>query len=198
MNDQIRLQRSSKKIEEIEIDRSLLIEPFNPDYKPPFLKAHLFLELLSKTDDSFTWIESQAKDTNTNFEVDEDGVIIPDQKKLEEYESKMKPIRDCEEFIIENSFSFWDLISLMEIASKHAISASAREKAYKRLANDPKQKALAEIEQHYEANKSQFKRYGYSAQFIREMHANYPIIESQKTIENLVSALNKENDAIPR
>lgn len=67
-----------------------------------------------------------------------------------------------------------------------------------RLLNDPKQKALAEIEQHYQESKTQFKRRGYTAQFIREMHDKYPIIESQKTIENLVSALNKENELIPR
>jgi len=74
----------------------------------------------------------------------------------------------------------------------------AKRAANARYKNDPRQIALAEIKQQYQANKTQFKRRGYSAQFIREMHDKYPIIESQKTIENLVSALNKTNEDIPR
>lgn len=75
--------------------------------------------------------------------------------------------------------------------------SQARKAALTKLKNDPKQLALKEIKLHYHENKKQFKRRGYTAQFIREMHAKYPIIESQKTIENLVSVLNRENDDIP-
>ena len=66
-----------------------------------------------------------------------------------------------------------------------------------KLANDPKQAALKEIATHYETNKAQFKRRGYSAQFVRDMHAQYPNIQDQKTIANLVAKLNKANELIP-
>jgi hypothetical protein len=197
MNNQIKSKKNVEKLDEIEIDRSILTEPLDSNFGS-FIKVHHFLKLLSKTDDSFTWIENETKNVVAKMEVDKDGLIITDTNKVAEYELKMKPIHDCEKFINENSFDFWDLISLITIAKRDAISASAQKKAFTKLANDPKQKALAKIEQHYEANKTQFKRRGFSARFIREMHSKYPIIESQKTIENLVSALNKENDAIPR
>lgn len=67
-----------------------------------------------------------------------------------------------------------------------------------KLENDPKQIALKEIENYYNENRNQFKRRGFSAQFIREMHSKYPIITEQKTIANLVTRLNKENELIPR
>lgn len=66
-----------------------------------------------------------------------------------------------------------------------------------KLANDPIQKAKREIEQHYEKQKSQFKRRGYSAEFNREMHKQYPVITDIKTIERLVAELNKKNEHIP-
>lgn len=93
----------------------------------------------------------------------------------------------------EYSHSSWAMwmgdVELSEKMSKNALL---------RLERDPKQKALADIEKHYLANKAQFKRYGYSAEFIREMHDKYPIIQSYKTIENLVTRLNKKNELIPR
>lgn len=58
--------------------------------------------------------------------------------------------------------------------------------------------AKRKIAEHYEANKTQFKRRGYSAQFIREMWEKYPEIQSIKTVEKLVSNLNKTNHEIPR
>lgn len=77
-----------------------------------------------------------------------------------------------------------------------------RELAYRgaieRIKRDPKQKALKEIKLHYESQKDQFKRRGYTAQFIREMHSKYPIITEQKTIASLVAKLNKANELIPR
>ena len=67
-----------------------------------------------------------------------------------------------------------------------------------RYETDPIQLALKEIEQSYKTKKNKFKIYGFSAQFIREMADKYPVITSQKTIERLVTKLNKENDEIPR
>jgi len=95
------------------------------------------------------------------------------------------------------------LISELESINNRRIneyekSNSMRKYAKLRLANDPKQKALDEIKSHYEAAKHQFRRRGYTAKFVKEMAEIYPIIESQKTIENLVTALNKENELIPR
>lgn len=69
----------------------------------------------------------------------------------------------------------------------------AKNAVRKKLKNDPKQKALKEIQLHYDSKKNHFKRRGYSAQFVKEMGAKYPIIESIKTIERLVAKLNKIN-----
>ena len=203
MTGNMKLERRSNKeidVDAIVIGDNQLIGPIdkNSNYIPPFLKIQIFLEMLSKTDDSFTWLENKVKKDNAEFEIGEDGIIRSGQEHTDEYMLKMKPIHDCEEFIEQNSFNFWDLIDLISTAQQNAISKKAQESAYRRLANDPKQKALAEIKVAYESDKTQFKRRGFSAQFIREMHSKYPIIESQKTIENLVSALNKENEYIPR
>lgn len=69
--------------------------------------------------------------------------------------------------------------------------------ANKRLAKDPIQLAKKEIVKEYETVKSQFKRRGFSAQFVRDMKAKYLIIVDIKTIERLVAKLNKENELIP-
>lgn len=74
----------------------------------------------------------------------------------------------------------------------------ARNAALARLRGDPKQKALLEIEQKYQAVKSSFKRHGYTAQFARDMHVKYPIFEDIRTIQNLVAKLNKSNELIPK
>lgn len=73
-----------------------------------------------------------------------------------------------------------------------------REAAKKRWLNDPTQAALTAISKHYEEKKSKFKLRGFTAQFVREMHATYPVITSIKTIENLVAKLNANNELIPR
>lgn len=77
--------------------------------------------------------------------------------------------------------------------NKHNKSKAMREYAKLRFVNDPKQKAKDEIKSHYEVVKHQFRRRGYSAQFVKEMAALYPVIESIKTIERLVTKLNKIN-----
>lgn len=77
-------------------------------------------------------------------------------------------------------------------------SRTARKSSLAKLANDPVQIAKKHIEAHYQNSKNQFKRRGYSAQFVREMHKQYPVIKSIKTIENLVAKLNKDNELIPR
>ena len=70
----------------------------------------------------------------------------------------------------------------------------SRSNAAKRgIESAPKQMALKEIKGHYEASKHQFKRRGYTAQFVKDMSIRYPVIESQKTIENLVAKLKKDN-----
>ena len=66
-----------------------------------------------------------------------------------------------------------------------------------KLANDPVQKAKKEIEVHYQSVKTQFKRHGYGARFIRDMHAKYPVIVDSDTIKRLVTRLNKSNEHIP-
>jgi hypothetical protein len=93
--------------------------------------------------------------------------------------------------MIQSHFLGWD--SAEEIRSN-----MMREAAQKRLLNDPKQEALTAISKHYEEKKSKFKLRGFTAQFVREMHAIYPVITSIKTIENLVAKLNANNELIPR
>lgn len=97
--------------------------------------------------------------------------------------------------------SYWiGMLKAREIfqGGQGALSANGLKGAITRLASCPKQLALKEIKVHYEANKHQFKRRGFTAQFIREMHDKYPEITAIKTIENLVAALNKDNELIPR
>ena len=84
------------------------------------------------------------------------------------------------------------------VNEKKAKSELMRSYANIRFESDPIQLALKEIEQSYKTKKTKFKIYGFSAQFIREMADKYPVITSQKTIERLVTKLNKENDEIPR
>ena len=104
----------------------------------------------------------------------------------------------AENFIAENPIDLKCLLQFSWMAHHAFKSDEALFKAMIQLENDPKQKALNEISKHYQADKSQFKRRGYSAQFVREMHGKYPVITSIKTIENLVAKLNKENSLIPR
>ena len=101
-----------------------------------------------------------------------------------------------------NEKDFLDFIELIKEVSRVEGILSERKSrpkylAYRRLAKDPKQLALKEIAVHYETKKEQFKRRGYSAQFIREMHQKYPEITDIKTIERLVTKLNKSNELIP-
>ena len=79
-----------------------------------------------------------------------------------------------------------------------ALSINAVRAVRAKLAKDPIQLAKKEIEKHYEENKTQFKRRGFSAQFIREMQVKYPVITDIKTIGRMVAKLNKENELIPR
>lgn len=62
-----------------------------------------------------------------------------------------------------------------------------------RVANSPITKALKEIEQEYHKEAHKFKRHGYGAPFCRKMHDQYPVIEDIKTIQRLVTRLNKKN-----
>ena len=103
---------------------------------------------------------------------------------------------------IGNEKDFLDFIELIKKVSRTEgvlFEKKNRPKylAYRRLSKDPKQLALKEIAVHYETKKEQFKRRGYSAQFIREMHQKYPEITDIKTIERLVAKLNKSNKLIP-
>lgn len=126
---------------------------------------------------------------------DEDG-------EPKDYVEDQLNFKICEHFLGQHYLDFYQVIKLMHLSSKDFVKDYAsnlgRLNAEKRLENDPKQKALDEIRDNYEASKHQFKRRGFSSEFIRDMHIKYPVITAIKTIENLVSALNKENDDIPR
>lgn len=92
---------------------------------------------------------------------------------------------------IEFSHSAWSWSACSEDFSK-----KMSRNALKRLENDPVQNCKKEIQLHYESQKTQFKRRGFSAKFIREMHTKYPEIKDIKTIERLVAKLNKNNEQI--
>ena len=64
----------------------------------------------------------------------------------------------------------------------------------KGIENKPIPIALKEIEMQYQSVKSRFKRGGYGAQFVREMHAKYPVIVDRDTINRLVTKLKKSNE----
>lgn len=103
----------------------------------------------------------------------------------------------AENFIAENPIDLQCLLQFSWMAHHAFKSDEALYKAMVRLDNDPKQKALKEIKECYQAVRSQFKRRGYSAQFSRDMHAKYPEITDLDTIKKLVAKLNKSNELIP-
>ena len=104
---------------------------------------------------------------------------------------------DCLDWVRSGQGILWELKYKEEFA-KNIISENARKNALTGLARDPKQLALKEITKNYKLKISQFKRRAYTAQFVREMHNKYPVITEQKTIANLVTRLNKENELLPR
>lgn len=127
----------------------------------------------------------------------------------------IKELEACIEIFLEAKQSFFNdkdtgkflvafsMASMMygEIFGRvvHCMYLSNQKSEYskKRLKNDPKQLAKTEIEKQYQESKTQFNRHGFSAQFCRDMHQKYPVITDIKTIERLVSKLNKVNDEIP-
>lgn len=97
--------------------------------------------------------------------------------------------------------AYWvGMLKMRELtpSDNNVLSLNGLKGATARLALCPKQLALKKIKLDYEAIKHEFKRKGFSAQFARKMHEKYPEITAIKTIENLVSALNKDNELIPR
>ena len=101
------------------------------------------------------------------------------------YEDKIKHINSL---ISRNSY-------LNQKVENHTLAR--RKGAEVMLANCPVQLAKKNIEEEYKIVKNQFKRRGYSAQFIREMKEKYTKITDIKTIERLVTKLNKLNEEIP-
>ncbi len=83
-------------------------------------------------------------------------------------------------------------------AQKYQKTKQARNAALVRLKDDPKQKALKEIEAKYQDVKHIMHLHGRSAQFAREMHAKYSIFDDIATINRLVAKLNKSNELIPK
>ena len=88
-------------------------------------------------------------------------------------------------------------IPLIAVKKSKVISERAKRAVRIKLAKDPIQKAKIEIERDYQLVKSRFKRRGYTAEFIREMHAKYPVIIDSDTIARLVSKLKASNDLLP-
>ena len=168
---EIKLIRSKQKTEiELSQIQCLPIEPFDGNYKPPFDKVELFLELLSKTDGSFAYIDEDFRNNrNKKFEVDEYGIIIPDPDEVKKYLLNMKPIDDCEKFINENSFGFWDLLELMRTSSKNSASLAAQKKAFKRLENDIKQSEKLFVFECWKAWQSKPEQYKYKVTFATAM-----------------------------
>jgi len=117
-------------------------------------------------------------------------------EKLQDYSDKF-------DYVIEamEAFGFVDYNQSHNFGRELATEESTRirsKAAKKGLENNSVQIALRKIEDEYQSVKTQFKRYGYTAEFIRRMHALFPVIQSQKTIENLVTKLNRKNKDLPR
>lgn len=150
----------------------------------------------------------QLQNKGANFSENEDDEVnfieLYAYHALHEIDNSLLGIFfDGHESICAAIFATQALSNANAISSKNNVLIEAkRELALKgaigRIKRDPKQIALKEITKHYDSNKSQFKRRGFSSQFIREMHVKYPVITDPKTIANLVAKLNKENDEIPR
>ena len=104
-----------------------------------------------------------------------------------------KPVGRDEIKLINSLFSQNSFLN--HIFDKHTLAR--RKGAEVMLANCPVQSAKKNIEEEYKIVKNQFKRRGYSAQFIREMKEKYTKITDIKTIERLVTKLNKLNEEIP-
>lgn len=77
-------------------------------------------------------------------------------------------------------------------ARKNDRSVNARKAANARLASDPKQLALKEIEKEFNASKYPFNKRGYTAKFVKEMAEKYTVIKDSKSIANLVAKLKKQ------
>ena len=168
----VKLTRIKKvlKFDEVVIDKCTLLEPLDLNYKSPYFKVGLFLEILAKTEDSFTYMEDEVKKIDTaKYQVDEDGIIIPDPDEQKKYSLKMKPIHDCEKFISENSFSFWDLLELMRVSNKNSASLAAQKKAFKRLANDIKQSEKLFVFDCWKVWQSKPEQYKYKVTFAKAM-----------------------------
>jgi hypothetical protein len=92
--------------------------------------------------------------------------------------------------------NFWryfvKYLILSDQDEKNILKSNASKAAKARLKNDPKQKVLDEIKlEFHKLEIERFKKYGFTAQFVKEMMDKYPIIENQKTVENLVAKLKK-------
>ncbi|MDO9364854.1 MAG: hypothetical protein Q7T58_00700 [Methylotenera sp.] len=182
MVGKFKLVRNERELDEVQMD-ILPIEPLDIEAALQYSAS-----IIQMIDGSYS-SEVASNFINLLNEIEEED--DSDKATLTKY-------KKLEEFFENNRFDLIGLIHLVDISGNARISEQARINAQKRLEKDPKQKALAEIEKHYQAQKSNFKRRGFSAQFIREMSALFPVIESQKTIERLVIALNKKNELIPR
>lgn len=78
------------------------------------------------------------------------------------------------------------------LAPHKARRETASKAGLARHEKDPKQKVLQQIKSEFHQRpRIHFEKYGYGAHFVREMMEKYPIIESQKTIENLIRNLKK-------
>lgn len=76
---------------------------------------------------------------------------------------------------------------------KLAISETKRHAALARVAKDPKEAAMQEIEKMHEDLKPHQKTRGYLAPFARAMQSKYPILESTAAIERRIRKLRSKN-----
>ncbi|PPD56797.1 MAG: hypothetical protein CTY10_02455 [Methylotenera sp.] len=65
----------------------------------------------------------------------------------------------------------------------------AKGNARKKVANDPKNQALKDIEIEFKNSKYPFNKRGYKTKFAKEMQAKYPVLADTRAIINLVNRL---------
>lgn len=89
-------------------------------------------------------------------------------------------------------------VELIEANKKVNKAKADRSKGGKaRAENDPKSLIRNEIEREFQKRKTQFCRYGYKAEFVREMYEKQSVVTSIKTIEKWVTELKKKYDSLP-
>ena len=116
---------------------------------------------------------------------------IKSQKIIEAYLSDSSTLDDIDLIIKDNPIDVYTLWFILNKKADLDASARGRQAVMVKLEKDIKQLALKEIKANFFMSTYPFDKRGYRAKFCKEMAAQYPVIDSIKTIENLFDTLTK-------